>query len=230
MISTGADSYYYNGNNLEKRETPWVNGVQKSEIVKLSNTYDNFNQLVQSVTNTGVKVVNKYNGEGYRVEKTIVNGATTKYLYEGNKVVGEYDANGSQKAINVYGLNLLMRIDVFNDYYYMYNGHADVTALLSASGTVDAAYYFDAFGNVLNKTGSVKNSILYAGYQYDEETGLYYINARMYDPAIARFVQEDTYRGNPNDPLSLNLYAYCNNNPIKYIGTFTKKRNAIFNW
>ena len=210
-------TYDYNGNNLEKRATPWVNGVQKSEIVKLSNTYDNFNQLVQSVTDTGVRVVNKYNGEGYRVEKTIVNGATTKYLYEGNKVVGEYDENGSQKAINVYGLNLLMRIDVFNDYYYMYNGHADVTALLSASGTVDATYYFDAFGNVLNKTGRVKNSILYAGYQYDEETGLYYINARMYDPAIARFVQEDTYRGDPNDPLSLNLYAYCNNNPIKYI-------------
>ena len=38
----------------------------------------------------------------------------------------------------------------------------------------------------------------------------------MYDPKIARFLQEDTYRGDPNDPLSLNLYAYTANNPITY--------------
>ena len=38
----------------------------------------------------------------------------------------------------------------------------------------------------------------------------------MYDPVTARFLQEDTYKGDPNDPLSLNLYTYCTNNPIIY--------------
>ena len=38
----------------------------------------------------------------------------------------------------------------------------------------------------------------------------------MYDPKIARFLQEDTYRGKANDPLSLNLYTYCVNNPLIY--------------
>ncbi len=38
----------------------------------------------------------------------------------------------------------------------------------------------------------------------------------MYDPKIARFMQEDTYTGDPNDPLSLNLYTYCHNEPIRY--------------
>lgn len=38
----------------------------------------------------------------------------------------------------------------------------------------------------------------------------------MYDPKVARFLQEDTYSGRPNDPLSLNLYTYCYNNPIAY--------------
>ncbi len=100
----------------------------------------------------------------------------------------------------------------------MYNGHADVTALINtATGTVDVNYYYDAFGNILESDGIAKdkNSILYSGYQYDEETGLYYLNARMYDPKVARFFQEDTYTGDPNDPLSLNLYTYCANNPIK---------------
>jgi RHS repeat-associated protein len=57
----------------------------------------------------------------------------------------------------------------------------------------------------------------YAGYQYDSETGLYYLNARYYDSKIARFLSEDTYAGDAGDPLSLNLYTYCSNNPIMYI-------------
>jgi hypothetical protein len=38
----------------------------------------------------------------------------------------------------------------------------------------------------------------------------------MYDPQTARFLQEDTYWGETEDPLSLNLYTYCSNNPITY--------------
>jgi len=77
-------------------------------------------------------------------------------------------------------------------------------------------YYYDAFGTPVESTSSVNNSFLYAGYQYDQETGMYYLNARMYDPTTARFMQEDSYTGNINDPLSLNLYTYCNNSPLIY--------------
>jgi hypothetical protein len=38
----------------------------------------------------------------------------------------------------------------------------------------------------------------------------------MYDPLIARFLQEDSYYGDRNDPLSLNLYTYCHNEPLMY--------------
>ncbi len=104
------------------------------------------------------------------------------------------------------------------------NGHADVTALLNAdTGNTVATYYYDAFGTITEETNGilpegekVNNPFRYSGYQYDEETVLYYLNARMYDSKIARFLQEDTYRGTKNDPLSLNLYAYCRNNPLIY--------------
>jgi hypothetical protein len=43
------------------------------------------------------------------------------------------------------------------------------------------------------------------------------LNSRYYDSKIARFLSEDTFSGYANDPLSLNLYTYCNNNPITYI-------------
>ena len=131
----------------------------------------------------------------------------------------EADENGVT-AKNTYGGPLLLRTVFHEDgseetYQYLYNAHGDVVTLLS-EGEVKATYYYDSFGNILEQTGEVDNSILYAGYQYDEETGLYYINARMYDPVTARFLQADTYLGNLNDPLSLNLYTYCLNNPHKY--------------
>ena len=77
-------------------------------------------------------------------------------------------------------------------------------------------YYYDAFGNVEEASGTFGNPYRYAGYMYDEETRLYYLNARFYDAKIARFMQEDTYLGNQSDPLSLNLYTYCHNNPLSY--------------
>ena len=123
---------------------------------------------------------------------------------------------GDVTGRNVYGLNLLIRTVGVDTFYYMYNGHADVTALLTPEGAVAASYYYDAFGNILEQTGDVSNSVLFAGYQYDKETGLYYLNARMYDPVTARFVQEDTYAGQQEDPLSLNLYTYCHKSPLMY--------------
>lgn len=63
---------------------------------------------------------------------------------------------------------------------------------------------------------NINNSYGYAGYQFDGETGLYYLNSRYYDSRIARFLSEDTYTGDPSDPLSLNLYTYCHNEPIMY--------------
>ena len=88
--------------------------------------------------------------------------------------------------------------------------------MVDGNGNITATYYYDAFGNILDRTGDIENNIRFSGYQYDEETGFYYLNARMYNPATARFLQEDTYRGNTSIPLSLNLYTYCSNEPIMY--------------
>jgi RHS repeat-associated protein len=100
--------------------------------------------------------------------------------------------------------------------YFLRNGQGDVTGLVNPSGAVVAAYYYDAFGNHLNTTNNTNNPYRYRGYIFDESSGLYYLKARFYDPELARFMQEDTYRGEQTDPLSLNLYTYCHNNPIKY--------------
>ena len=57
----------------------------------------------------------------------------------------------------------------------------------------------------------------YAGECFDKETGTIYLRARYYDPRIGRFISEDSYWGDDADPLSLNLYTYCGNDPVNFI-------------
>ncbi|MDF2531106.1 MAG: repeat-associated core domain protein, partial [Clostridia bacterium] len=176
--------------------------------------YDVWNQLKKSTESNKI-VSYAYNGEGYRVQKN-VNGQIEKYVYEGDKVVLELDGAGTQTAANLYGMNLVSRTADSETAYYLYNGHADVVGLINTAGDTLATYYYDAFGNATETTGDKDNPYRYAGYRYDEETDVYYLNARYYDAKIARFMTEDTYRGSAMDPLSLNLYTYVSNNPIRY--------------
>ncbi len=203
-----------NGNQLKETITLFENGIEK-ETKENKNTFDVLNRLIKTQTSEGNTVNNTYNGEGIRVSKE-VDGKLRRYLYEYDKVVLELDEQGNTVGRNVYGLNLISREIEGQTAYYMYNGHADVTALINAEGEILSSYYYDAFGNILESIGNIDNPYRYAGYQYDEETGTYYCMARMYDPYIARFLSEDTYTGDVNDPLSLNLYTYCANNPITY--------------
>ncbi|MEN6439843.1 MAG: RHS repeat-associated core domain-containing protein, partial [Syntrophobacter sp.] len=56
----------------------------------------------------------------------------------------------------------------------------------------------------------------FTGQEKDFESGLYYYGARYYDPAIGRFISPDTFVQAPDDPQTLNRYAYCRNNPLMY--------------
>ncbi|HYA55283.1 MAG TPA: RHS repeat-associated core domain-containing protein, partial [Nitrososphaerales archaeon] len=41
--------------------------------------------------------------------------------------------------------------------------------------------------------------------------------ARYYDPTIGRFITEDSYGGDDNDPMTLNRYIYGRDNPERYV-------------
>ena len=66
-----------------------------------------------------------------------------------------------------------------------------------------------------NKTLAELNPFRYRGYYYDEETGLYYLKSRYYDPEVGRFITiDDISYIDPETINGLNLYAYCGNNPV----------------
>ncbi|MFY2307219.1 RHS repeat-associated core domain-containing protein [Lysinibacillus fusiformis] len=79
-----------------------------------------------------------------------------------------------------------------------------------------AEYTYDAWGNIINQSGTMAsiNPYRYAGYRYDEDTKLYYLMARYYNSDTGVFISLDPVRGDTMDPLTLNGFSYANNNPI----------------
>ena len=106
------------------------------------------------------------------------------------------------------------------DYFYVYNLQGDVVALIDANGTQVVEYGYDAWGNPISKTGTMAatlgtvNPFRYRGYVYDEETGLYYLRSRYYNPVWKRFVNADAYLTNSKEVFSNNQFVYCANSPV----------------
>ena len=98
----------------------------------------------------------------------------------------------------------------------MYNGHGDVEKIISGEGLELNTYYYDAYGNIEEKNESISNPYRYTGYYYDEESDNYYLQNRYYNPELGIFLTEDIYRGEQDDPLSLNRYIYVKQNPLFY--------------
>jgi RHS repeat-associated protein len=82
--------------------------------------------------------------------------------------------------------------------------------------TGDVASLKDSTGKVLNSYETIYNPFSYSGGNWNKSTSLQYLRARWYDPSMGRFISEDTYEGELKNPLSLNLYTYVENNPLKY--------------
>ena len=110
-----------------------------------------------------------------------------------------------------------------NLYYFQRNLQGDVVAIYDVNGTLKAKYLYDAWGNctISSETTSYDvanaNPIRYRGYYYDDDTGLYFCNARYYSPKWRRFISpDDTAYLDPEAVNGLNLYCYCNNDPVNY--------------
>jgi len=57
--------------------------------------------------------------------------------------------------------------------FYGYDGGGTARLLTDSTGTVTDTYDYDAWGNVVNTTGTTPNAYLYRGEQYDPDLGLY---------------------------------------------------------
>jgi RHS repeat-associated protein len=203
--------YDDNGNTTKKRVVS-VGGVLQETVY----SWDGDNRLVGVQKPNGDVIEYAYDTDGIRVSST-VNGVTTQYLVDKNRdyaqVLAEYQNNNLQVEY-VYGLDLISQEQGADKSFYLVDGLGSTRGLTDEGSSQIAAYNYDAFGNLLNAAGGVENNYLFAGEQFDNNLGDYYLRARYYNTRTGGFISRDSFNGDIYDPLSQHKYQYAHRNPI----------------
>lgn len=190
------------------------------------NHYNALNQLTQTLTKN-YKVSFTYDAEGFRTSKT-VNGEKTVFVWDGDQLVMELSESGKVQKRYIRG-NDLVYADKGTDtekQYYVTDPHGNVVQLTDESGAVIKTYEYDSFGNEVNPDRKDENPFRYCGEYYDKETEEIYLRARYYQPNVGRFLTRDSYTGESDEPLSLHLYTYCENDGINSVDPSGHKKYA----
>ena len=182
-----------------------------------------------SATNGTNNLSFTYNADGIRTSKT-VNGVKHTYLLSGSTIMAEYWQQSGVQHVLIYlydnagaPVGMMYRTnayaaDTYDYFLFEKNLQGDIVAVYNASGTKLLSYTYDAWGNCTvtgsTTTGAQYNPFRYRGYYYDSELGLYYLNARYYDPSIGRFINADVYVSTGQGLLGYNVFAYCRNEPV----------------
>ena len=152
-----------------------------------------------------------------------------------NRIWINFIIRNNRKFIFHYILNKLVGFEYTSssgtkEYLYIKNIQCDITSIIDIEVNIICTYAYDGYGNhiVLDENGKEDTSLTsighlnpfrYREYYFDEESGLYYLNSRYYDPETGRFISPDILtildetKGQIN---GLNLYMYCRDNPIMY--------------
>ncbi|WP_333651505.1 RHS repeat-associated core domain-containing protein [Lacrimispora sp.] len=198
----GSVSYTYNlqSNVVEER----------GEEGTISYGYSLFNHQSYVKTADGQTLESLYDGEGLRAG-TIQNGKKSTFLYYNGELLAEERGDETDRLVLGYGV-AVSELGHSSGYHAYHLDEKNSTAFITDSAQkIENRYDYDAFGVIRNKTEDIYNRIFYTGQQYDQVTSQYYLRSRFYNPVVGRFLQEDEYRGD-----GLNLYAYCDNNPVVY--------------
>ncbi|MEA2696667.1 MAG: hypothetical protein QOI66_938 [Myxococcales bacterium] len=150
-----------------------------------------------------------YDGNGTRVAKTF-NGAVTRYLGEDYEIGSDGTAT---KYFRVAGELVAKKVGA--KLFWLHANHIDSVAVITDQAGNDVRRQNQrAYGEPLESAGSQEDAFAFTGQRVDE-TGLVYLHARYYDPAIGRFLSPDSET--PGDLIvALNRYAYGNNDPVNH--------------
>jgi RHS repeat-associated protein len=177
-------------------------------------TFDAENRLI-SVTVGGQTTSFLYNGDGQMVKKTKPGG--NYVLYIGAVMELEKDSNHSVLHITVYyPAGGAVRVD--NTLSYVLGDQlGSASTVLDSAGNKTAETRYYPFGETRVSTGSMPTDRLFTGQRAMEDLGIYFYNARFYDPLIGRFLSADTVVPGAGNSQSYDRYAYSLGNPIIYI-------------
>ena len=182
----------------------------------ISYRYNAKQELTASVKD-GITTAYLYNVDGMRIGQANATSQTV-YTLDTNRAyaqVVQETTDGAPAVTYTYGDDLVsQKRDTVSTYHY--DGLGSTRALSNELGGLTDSYDYDAFGEVLNQTGSTENNYLFTGEQFDPNLDQYYLRARYYDQGIGRFTQMDTWMGVNSDPVTLHKYLYANVDPVNF--------------
>ncbi|SCX87305.1 RHS repeat-associated core domain-containing protein [Nitrosospira sp. Nl5] len=192
----------YDGNGNLSSYSTWTYG------------YDADNRL-RTASRPGLAATLAYDGNG-RMHRTTIAGITTNLLYDGTDLIAEYDGSNTLLRRYVHGPGIDEPLVWYEgsgtgSKTWLYADHqGSIAATANSAGASTVTYAYGPFGEP-NVTASVR--FRYTGQQLLGQLGLYYYKARIYWPALGRFLQTDPV-GYGSD---MNLYVYVGNDPVNLI-------------
>jgi RHS repeat-associated protein len=166
--------------------------------------YDQANRLIAY----GTSATYPYNGDGLRMSKT-VSGTTSQFLWDVAARVPLLLKDGSTSYVYGPGGLPLEQINGSTALWLHHDQLGSTRLVTDNSGTSQATYAFDAYGNLTASTGTITNPLRFAAQYQDNESNLYYLRARYYDPSTAQFLSRDLAVAMTRQP-----YAYVRGDPL----------------
>ncbi|MGB5037232.1 MAG: RHS repeat-associated core domain-containing protein, partial [Blastocatellia bacterium] len=171
-------------------------------------TYDAANRVA-----TGGAATYTYDHENHRTKKAS-GGTTTRYIWDGDRVIAEYDGTGSLLGEYVYAGRRLVLRDVSGTLNYYHKDTLSVRMITDGSGTVVGTQAHYPFGDDAGTSGTATTKSRFTSYERDPETSTDYAVNRQFLYATGRFNRPDPMPGSSYHPTSYNRYAYVENDPV----------------
>ncbi len=224
-------TYQYDANGNLTRKTAKVSGDFTTY------EYDAENKLARVVT-AGKTVNYRYDGLGRRVEKEIIDVATTvtRFVFDNEDILLELDGSNNITARYTHGPGIdepLIMEKAGASFFYHADGLGSITEITDSTGAVAQRYAYSSFGKIESQLDpNFVQPYTFTAREFDPETGLYHYRKRDLDPNTGRFNQEDPilHRGSPRvpyvlpllirAPLTLHSYVYVRNSPVNLMDPF----------
>lgn len=171
-----------------------------------------------------------YNSDGVRISKNI-NGEIVEYLYEDTNLI--YEKNDTYDILYLYDENGVLVGFEYEENVYIYNKNIqnDIIGIFNMNGEEVVKYTYDLWGKQTSISGDETlakvNPFRFKSYYFDEESGLYYLNSRYYDPTTGRFINADKHIDTNVGIYSSNMFAYCNNSPLVQVNYSGEAATAV---
>lgn len=218
----GTSSYYYDNNgNMTQILPPGVTAGAAGELL-YSFTQSNLlksNRVGMGGGVTTIVATYGYDGGGNRIQQVDHSGGmpiTTTYTNDIMGLTQVLAANdGSQSVYSLLGLDLISQDDGTGMRTLLVDGLGSVRQEMAA-GAVETTSTYNPYGTLLAQTGTSGTVYGYTGEQEDSATGLVYLRARYYNPALQVFMGKDPWRGDKMRPITQHGYVYGYNSPPNF--------------